>query len=334
MHGIHDESETDFAFLQHNMLRAFCRFSSTFNNTLINELKAPTIKKYKQTIRNIKPDNTSQKPTLQPKAVAYSTCEQYDSLRLYKVLATRYSISPMIADDVFHVRISEENGAEAFVFTSGGFVTWGANQEQNDNLLALVRPYERNRYPLETETYDYAVEEDSLTEISAKDTLILGGNLAMDKAMLVYSAGLIRSAKLSSLEYLLDEHLDKNRIIPDILLSGKKIPIKQHFMLRNLGELFRLRAQVNLNSELLDLPEFCWSSIEMESCFQSISRSLDVRPRIAIFNKKLDYANEVAEFLRNHLHEEKLLKLEWAIVLLICVEILFSTLHYFESGHF
>lgn len=314
-------------------LRIFRRFNHGLN-AVASELRAPAVKKYKQTIRNIKPDDGNLKGMLKTKAVAYSTCEHYDSLRLYKALATQYKISPMIADDVFHVTLSQENGAEAFVFTNGGFVTWGAETEQNDKLLALVKPYERNRIPIETENYDYQIDEDAITEISPKDTLILGNNLSMDKAMLVYSAGLMRSAKLSSLEYLLDSHLDKNRRIPDILLSGKKIPIKQDFMLKNLGELFRLRAQVNLNSELLDLPEYCWSSLEMETCFESISRSLDVRPRIAIFNKKLDYANEVSEFLRNHLHEQHSLKLEWAIVLLICVEIIFSTLHYLESGHF
>jgi uncharacterized Rmd1/YagE family protein len=65
-----------------------------------------------------------------------------------------------------------------------------------------------------------------------------------------------------------------------------------------------------------------------------ISRNLDVRPRIAIFNKKLDYANEIAEVIRNHLHEEHSVKLEWIIIILIMIEIVFSTLHYLDTGSF
>ena len=33
----------------------------------------------------------------------------------------------------------------------------------------------------------------------------------------------------------------------------------------------------------------------MEALFDCVSRHLDVRARISIFNKKLDYANEIAE---------------------------------------
>jgi uncharacterized Rmd1/YagE family protein len=81
---------------------------------------------------------------------------------------------------------------------------------------------------------------------------------------------------------------------------------------------------------MLDLPDYCWSSAKMEECFDNISRNLDVRPRIAIFNKKLDYANEIAEVLRNHLHEEHSLKLEWCIIILISVEIAFECIHFIE----
>jgi uncharacterized Rmd1/YagE family protein len=68
----------------------------------------------------------------------------------------------------------------------------------------------------------------------------------------------------------------------------------------------------------------------MEDYFDKISKNLDVKPRIAIFNKKLDYANQVAEALRSHLHEEHSLKLEWFIIILIGVEIAFEVLHYLE----
>lgn len=68
----------------------------------------------------------------------------------------------------------------------------------------------------------------------------------------------------------------------------------------------------------------------MEVYFDRISKNLDVRPRIAIFNKKLDYANQIAEVLRSHLHEQHSHKLEWIIIILIGVEIGFEILPYLE----
>ena len=68
----------------------------------------------------------------------------------------------------------------------------------------------------------------------------------------------------------------------------------------------------------------------MEDHFDAISKNLDVKPRVAIFNKKLDYANQIAEVLRSHLHDQHSLKLEWFIIILIGVEIAFELLHYIE----
>ncbi|KAI9346113.1 hypothetical protein BDR26DRAFT_916569 [Obelidium mucronatum] len=198
-------------------------------------------------------------------------------------------------------------------------------------LLLVANEVGQSKYPeLEVEWFDYSIDKDQHGGIH-NDTIIIGSDLPQDQYKLAFSSGLARSAKLASLENLLDGHLHKNREIPDLLLKGKKLPLGRHAIMKSLGELFSLRGHVNLHSELLDLPDFCWSSPKMEDAFSAISRNLDVRARIAIFNKKLDYANELAEVLRNHLHEEHSLKLEWAIIVLISVEIGFEVVHYWEK---
>ncbi|KAJ3114200.1 hypothetical protein HDU96_002415 [Phlyctochytrium bullatum] len=219
--------------------------------------------------------------------------------------------------------------AEAFFFSDGTFVTWGATEEQIEELLEVAEEVAVGKYKfIESEWFDYFIDINQPSGISA-DTIIVGGDLPAHQAMLAFSSGLARSAKLSSLENLLETHLQRNRHIPQVLLQGKKIPMGRAAVLQSLGELFSLRGHLNLHSELLDSPDFCWSSTRMEACFDRISRNLDVRPRIGVFNKKLDYANELAEVLRNHLHEQHSLKLEWAIIILIALEIILNLIHYY-----
>lgn len=67
----------------------------------------------------------------------------------------------------------------------------------------------------------------------------------------------------------------------------------------------------------------------MEDIFDKMSRNLDVRPRIAVFNKKLDYANELTEVIRSHLHTKHSTGLEWAIIVLITIEVGFAIYHTF-----
>lgn len=81
--------------------------------------------------------------------------------------------------------------------------------------------------------------------------------------MLAFSSGLTRSVKLEVLEEQLDSHIDRNRHIPHILSQGKKLPLNRSTVLKNLGELFSLRGHVNLHSDLLEYPDYTWSSSKM-----------------------------------------------------------------------
>jgi uncharacterized Rmd1/YagE family protein len=285
------------------------------------------------------------------KARGYCVAEQFNFPLLYEFLKKKYTLLPYLADDVYHLYLSNEyqeiksnskktfndldhEKPQAFIFKNGTCVTWGATEKESEDFVSSFKSFQTNPTPaIETETFDYYIDTTQHGGIFT-DIIILGEDLSIEQAKFVYSAGISRSVKLATLENALELHLDNNKKIPMILCRGKKLPISRADMLRNLGELYYLRAQVNLSSELIDLPDFCWSSLKMEEYFDLISKNLDVRPRIAIFNKKLDYANEIADVIRDHLNEQHSLKLEWAIIILISVEIMFSTLHYLETGGF
>ncbi|KAI8617003.1 hypothetical protein BC830DRAFT_1115767 [Chytriomyces sp. MP71] len=276
------------------------------------------------------------------RASAFSIAESFDFRTLLAAIEAApesLKLMPFIADDVFHVALDPSSqtppadpDSDAFFFDNGVFVTWGASDSQIEKLLNIANKVGLKRHDtLELEWFDYITDADQLSSGGiVNDTIVLGSDLPRDQSKLAYSSGLARSAKLASLENLLDAHLDKNRTVPSHLLLGKRLPFGRTTILQNLGEIYSLRGRVNLHSELLDLPDFCWSSSRMEDAFSNISRNLDVRARIAIFNKKLDYANELAEVVRNHLHEEHSLKLEWMIIWLISIAIGFETLHYFD----
>ncbi|KAJ1554775.1 hypothetical protein HK096_001733 [Nowakowskiella sp. JEL0078] len=267
------------------------------------------------------------------KVSAFSMAQNYSLHKLRTVLPASYSVHPSLADDCTYVQFVGSLGepADAFIFENGTFVTWGADTEQNQELLRLLKSVvlDRSYDTVETEVFDF-IEDPNSKGNTTSDTIVIGQDLPSHQSKLAFSAGLARSVKLESLENQLDLHLEKNRNIPDILLKGKKLPFTRSSILRNLGELYSLRGNVNLHSELLDPPEFCWSSEKMELYFTSISKELDVSPRITVFNKKLDYANELAELLRNHYSEQHSVSLEVMIIVLISVEIVFEVVSYLD----
>jgi len=163
------------------------------------------------------------------------------------------------------------------------------------------------------------------------ETIILNAETVSIKEKLAFSNGLADSVKLGILENMLDEHIEKVKTIPSALMKNSKIGIGRKEMLSLTGELLHFRAQLNLNSDLLDTPDIYWSEPKLEDLYSRISRVLETRRRTSILNKRLDYAKEMAQVLSEHLAEQHGLKLEWGIIALIAVEVAFETFHLFEK---
>jgi required for meiotic nuclear division protein 1 len=168
-------------------------------------------------------------------------------------------------------------------------------------------------------------------------------------AKIAFSSGLARSTKLAVLERLTDAYFASTRSIPlimsrgsplpvtrpaflrktfEMLGFGSRLPFSRPFILRKTGELLNIRAQLNLYSELTDsLPDLFWDSrheLGLEGYYDLVGRALDVGVRIKVLNEKMDYAQEIASVLRETLSERHNLRLEWGIIILIFIEVVFE----------
>lgn len=163
------------------------------------------------------------------------------------------------------------------------------------------------------------------------ELIVLNEETMSIKEKLAFSNGLADSVKLGVLEGMMDEHIDKVKGVPSALMKGGKIQLGRRETLSLTGELLHFRAQLNLNSDLIDTPEIYWSEPKLEELYLRISRVLETRRRTATLNKKLDYAKEMAQVLSEHLAENHGLKLEWGIIALIAVEVAFETFHLIDN---
>ena len=106
------------------------------------------------------------------------------------------------------------------------------------------------------------------------------------------------------------------------------MPFTRNFISQKTGQLLSIRAQLNLYSELTDsLPDLFWDSrheLGLEGYYDQVGRALDINIRIKVLNEKMDYAQEIASVLRQHLSEAHGVRLEWIIIALIAVEVFFA----------
>jgi len=227
--------------------------------------------------------------------------------------------------------LNDSEMGDIFFFSDGTIVTWGLSEDENLRLLDRIKPAEKEPYrDIEEETLDF-IQDPKLRTGMMGDLILIGGDSTSNDvtessiyAKLAFSNGIARSTKLAVLEEQLENYLDSTREIPRILAQGSKLPWGRRQTLQKMGELLAFRGELNLHSELVETPDLYWAKPQLEDYYNRISKNLDVAVRITILNKKLDYANELAATLRSHLSEKHGLALEWGIIGLIAIEVLFG----------
>lgn len=262
----------------------------------------------------------------------------------------------------------ETSVGDIFVFPSGTVVAWAIPESVFTPLVSKTL-LPAAKYPLnqlEEEDLNYA--EDPKREHSSikGDRIVLGTkpkssqstaenepevsaladsevsqihSRSLDTVLtkIAFSSGLARSTKLAVLETLLRDYQESTRTIPSQLSRGGRMPFTRRFISIKTGQLLSIRAQLNLYSELTDsLPDLFWDSrheLGLEGYYDQVGRALDTNIRIKTLNEKMDYAQEIASVLRQHLSEAHGVRLEWIIILLIAVEVFFALQREFKEWH-
>ena len=254
---------------------------------------------------------------------------------------------------------TKKSTGDLFVFPSGTVVAWDIPEATISSLVAkALRPAAQS--PLskfEEEDLEYIDDPKKENSSIRGDRIILGTkpqiprseaelpqiNTLLDQgdqsttrdrildtvlAKIAFSSGLARSTKLAVLESLLSDYFESTKSIPEVLSRGGRMPFTRSFISQKTGQLLSIRAQLNLYSELTDsLPDLFWDSrheLGLEGYYDQVGKALDTNIRIKVLNEKMDHAQEIASVLRQQLSEKHSVRLEWIIILLITVEVLFA----------
>ena len=270
---------------------------------------------------------------------AVCSADSYDLQLLYSHLSGEYESCKMFANKV--IRFSPMSGKECFIFQMGTLVGWGFDLNEFNDIKAEIKRFEIN--PLASSEYEeieYAVRPDqdhSVLSTQMHALMLIGGdqseqNMFLDQ--LAFSHGVANSVKLAVLENQLESFIGDIGHLPVFLKQGRRVPLTRTQALRKLGELLQFRAVLNLQSDLLETPDLYWNYSKLEEHFLAISTELDIKKRVDTLNKKLDYAKDIAELLKDYLSERHSLSLEWCIIVLIAVEVGFELLHFADRYYF
>mmetsp|Transcript_2089 Transcript_2089/g.4408 ORF Transcript_2089/g.4408 Transcript_2089/m.4408 type:complete len:105 (-) Transcript_2089:322-636(-) len=93
-----------------------------------------------------------------------------------------------------------------------------------------------------------------------------------------------------------------------------------------IGEVFVIRHDVNLHSEILDTPDFFWKEEHFTDVYSMVQAYLEMTGRTAILNTRLDMLCELLDVLQQQLETAHSTKLEWTVIWLIVAEVVLQML--------
>ncbi|XP_060790437.1 required for meiotic nuclear division protein 1 homolog [Neoarius graeffei] len=271
-------------------------------------------------------------------SVAYATAEQYHLPTLcYDLIANGFFEIRDLPRDAANVLVigtemaaKPDDTAMMFFFREGSVVFWNVDEKTIKKVMRIleqheIQPYEVALVHWENEEINYSIEEGN-TKLH-RGNFIFNSDMDYEQVLLekfAFSNALSLSVKLAIWEISLDNFVESIQPIPETLKSGKSVKLSRAEVLQKIGELFSLRHCINLSSDLLITPDFYWDREDLEQLYDKTCQFLSINRRVKVVNEKLQHCTELTDLMRNHLSEKHSLRLEWMIVILITIEVMFE----------
>ena len=221
-------------------------------------------------------------------------------------------------------------GREVFIFAFGVAVFWSFHRGEEDPLIDQIRNYvsggelSEDEYFAGQDDMAFVISSDDLVISIANDVITLP-NSSSSKNRLAVSFAIAQSAVLAIFESRVEKKIEEYKYIPETLAACGKVRLTPKILGTMIGEVYVIRHDVNLHTEILDTPDFFWKESGAEPMYRMTMLYLEMETRTEILNKRLDMLRELLGVLQQQHENENALKLEviviWLIVISIFVEL-------------
>ncbi|KFG82631.1 sporulation protein RMD8 [Metarhizium anisopliae] len=226
-----------------------------------------------------------------------------------------------------------KNFAELFVFSYGVVVFWNFTEHQEKDILAdltfadaedsislLTRPLEQDDFETEEFHFEYSADvkrprvfNDMITLLPRSDHMI----------KLTISHAIAQSTKLCFFEERMSETMLDAQHVPKTLALTGQLNMTRVEIVTLLGRLFKSRVDINLSSNILDVPNFFWDSEPtLHPLYVAIREYLEIDPRIKVLNERCRVFLDLAEILSDSIADAKMSYITWIVIILIVGSIL------------
>ncbi|OSD01507.1 DUF155-domain-containing protein [Trametes coccinea BRFM310] len=218
----------------------------------------------------------------------------------------------------------EENFAEAIFFEYGVVVFYGFREDQE---LGIIEDVEEagilnRKIPhddWEVEACHYAHDPNIAFPRIYNDFFTFKTHSHLLQLSVAHA--LAQSTLLAHYETLAHRILSspRTRSIPAQLASTGVLALSRKDALKLTGRLFTLRRDVNLVSNVLDVPELFWDEASLKALYDAVREYMEIGPRVQVLNEKIAVAEDLLSAIHDHLNSNAMDRITWIIIWLIVV---------------
>ncbi|KAA8894166.1 hypothetical protein FN846DRAFT_786874 [Sphaerosporella brunnea] len=220
--------------------------------------------------------------------------------------------------------------AEMFVFSYGVVVFWNFTERQEKDILADLTFAPQEDSPLiigplreedfETEEFHFEYSSKTRSPRIYNDMITLRSGDIMIK--LAISHAIAQSTKLCRFEESMNSTMAGVEHIPKKLALTGTLGMKREEVIKMTGRLFRLRVDVNLSSNVLDVPEFFWAEPSLHPLYTAVREYLEIQPRVTVLNSRCGVFLDLADMLTDSIADSNMSRITWIIIWLILLSIM------------
>ncbi|KAF6744724.1 DUF155-domain-containing protein [Ephemerocybe angulata] len=220
-----------------------------------------------------------------------------------------------------------DNVGEVVFFDYGVVVFFGLTEREERDILddiqqagVLQRPI--NEEEFEVEECHFAHDPNISYPRIYNDFFTLKSRSHLLKLSIAHA--LAQSTLLARYETIAQRTLSSplTLSIPRQMASTGGLQLRRHEALKLTGRLFKLRRDVNLVSNVLDVPELFWSEASLEDLYDAVRDYMEIGPRVESLNEKLGVASDFLDVIHDHLNNSAMERITWIVIWLIVVAVL------------
>ncbi|KAF0453056.1 DUF155-domain-containing protein [Gigaspora margarita] len=217
------------------------------------------------------------------------------------------------------------NIGEVFYFDYGVVVFWNMTEDQeklilDDLAMSKVSVRSLKSEDIECETFHFQYDYTSNRQPRIFNDMI---TLKSDNHMikLTISHAMSQSTKLSLYEWQMETTIERTMHIPKMLAQTGRLDLNRTQVTKLSGEMFKLRMNVNLVSNVLDTPEIFWAEPSLDPLYSAIRAYLEISQRANLLNDRCNVISDLLDMLREDVGSYNMTRITWIIIWLIVVAV-------------